>query len=249
MIVKNIGEKIYIFDQLTSTMDKAKEMVANGIDDGTVIMAKKQTNGRGSNNREWISDGNDALFSIVLDLSTSKISLIPIITAYSILLTLEAHMNKKINIKWPNDVLVDEKKISGVLIENFIQGGVSKTILGVGININSSHSGSQNFIYPSTSLMEILNKKIDVLLIVDQFLNNFNLLYKNLFLDKINLEKISEKLYGTGKIIDFRTNYSTDENMSENNKYKILGLNSDGTLRVSNSKKEILSLSYSEISS
>ena len=139
MIVKNIGEKIYIFDQLTSTMDKAKEMVANGIDDGTVIMAKKQTNGRGSNNREWISDGNDALFSIVLDLSTSKISLIPIITAYSILLTLEAHMNKKINIKWPNDVLVDEKKISGVLIENFIQGGVSKTILGVGININSSH--------------------------------------------------------------------------------------------------------------
>lgn len=244
---KNIGEKIYIFEELTSTMDKSKEMIERDVEEGTVIMAKKQTKGRGSHNREWFSDGNDALFSIILDTPISKINLIPIITAYSILLTIEAHTKNKINIKWPNDVLIDDKKISGVLIENFIKDGISKTILGIGININSDHNQSKNFIYPSTSLKEILNRKVDVLDILNQFLNNFDYIYKSLMLDKLNLEKISDKLYALGEEINFRTNYSMNQNKSENNRYKILKLNSDGTLKVSNSKGIIQNLSYSEI--
>tara|TARA_B100000579_G_scaffold437715_1_gene468555 strand:+ start:134896 stop:135645 length:750 start_codon:yes stop_codon:yes gene_type:complete len=247
MIKKNIGEKIYIFEELTSTMDKSKEMIERGVEVGTIIMAKKQTNGRGSNNREWISDGNDALFSIILDTPISKVNLIPIITAYSILLTIESYTRRKINIKWPNDVLIDGKKVSGVLIENFINEDSNKTILGVGININSHHKESKNFIYPSISLKEILKRNIDVLDVLNEFLNNFNLIYKKLILDQINLGKISERLFGIEEEIIFRTNYSIDDKKSENNKYKILNLNNDGTLRVSNSKGEVLNLSYSEI--
>ena len=69
-------EKIYIFEELTSTMDKSKEMIERDVEEGTVIMAKKQTKGRGSHNRGWFSDGNDALFSIILDTPISKINLI-----------------------------------------------------------------------------------------------------------------------------------------------------------------------------
>ncbi len=80
-------------------MDTSKEMIQRGIEEGTVIMAKYQTEGRGSNNREWVSNGDDALFSIILDTDPSKVNLLPIITAYSILVTLENQTRKKINIK------------------------------------------------------------------------------------------------------------------------------------------------------
>ena len=242
---KFIGEKIYIFDELSSTMDTSKEMIQRGVEEGTVIMSRYQSMGRGSNNREWFSNGNDALFSIILDANASKVNLLPIITAYSILITLESQTKRKINIKWPNDVLIEGKKISGVLIENFIKGKLSKTIVGVGININSSHKDSKKFIYPATSLKEIVNKETNVLEIVKKFLKNFNILYEKLLLEDINLEKISKKLYGLGEEMKFRTNYTRSKNST--NIYKIISLNGDGTLKVYNSDGEKLNLSYSEI--
>ena len=244
---KIIGEKIYIFEELSSTMDTSKEMIHRGVEEGTVVMARHQRKGRGSNNREWVSKGRDALFSMILDTNISKVNLLPIITAYSILITLEKRTKRKINIKWPNDVLIDGKKISGVLIENFIEGKFSKTIVGVGININSNHKDLKEFIYPSTSLKEILNKETSVLEIVKEFLENFNPLYKKLLCEDIDLEKISKKLYGLGKEIKFRTNYSRNEDST--NIYKIISLNSDGTLKVYNPNGEKLDLSSSEITS
>ena len=56
MIKNIIGNKIYIFDKLSSTMDKSKELINNGVSNGTVIVARYQTKGRGSNNRDWISE-------------------------------------------------------------------------------------------------------------------------------------------------------------------------------------------------
>ena len=94
-----IGNKIYIFDKLSSTMDKSKELINNGVSNGTVIVAKYQTEGRGSNNRDWISEGNDALFSIILDIDKSKVNLLSIISAYSVLTMLKNVLsNQKINI-------------------------------------------------------------------------------------------------------------------------------------------------------
>jgi len=244
---KIIGEKIYIFDELPSTMDTSKEMIQRGIEEGTVIMAKYQTKGRGSNNREWVSNGDDALFSIILDTDPSKVNLLPIITAYSILVTLKNQTRKKINIKWPNDVLIDGKKISGVLIENLIVGKFSKTIVGVGININSSHKDSKNFIYPSISLKEIINKKTNVLEILENFIKNFNVFYKKLLIEEIDLGIINKNLYGLGKKIEFRTNYVEKQNKTISNIYKIISLNYDGTLKVSNLHGEYLDLSSSEI--
>ena len=91
MIKNSIGKKIYIFDKLSSTMDKSKELINNGVSNGTVIVARYQTKGRGSNNRDWISEGNDALFSIILDIDKSKVNLLSIVSAYSVLSMLKTY--------------------------------------------------------------------------------------------------------------------------------------------------------------
>ena len=248
MIKNSIGKKIYIFDKLSSTMDKSKEFINNGVSNGTVIVARYQTEGRGSNNRNWISEGNDALFSIILDVDKSKVNLLSIVSAYSVLSVLQDILsNEEINIKWPNDVLVNGKKISGTLIENVIHGNMVKSIVCVGININSRHESTNNFIYPSVSLMELIEKEFDVLTVIEMYISKFSVYYSKLINNKIDIDNISKNLYGLEKKVSFRTNYLKTKNNS-NNLYKIINLNKDGTLRVEDSNGEKINLSASEIS-
>ena len=248
MIKNSIGKKIYIFDKLSSTMDKSKEFINNGVSNGTVIVARYQTEGRGSNNRNWISEGNDALFSIILDVDKSKVNLLSIVSAYSVLSVLQDILsNEEIKIKWPNDVLVNGKKISGTLIENVIHGNMVKSIVGIGININSRHESTNNFIYPSVSLMELIEKEFDVLTVIEMYISKFSVYYSKLINNKIDIDNISKNLYGLEKKVSFRTNYLNKKNNS-NDLYKIINLNKDGTLRVEDSNGDEINLSASEIS-
>ena len=248
MIKNSIGKKIYIFDKLSSTMDKSKEFINNGVSNGTVIVARYQTEGRGSNNRNWSSEGNDALFSIILDVDKSKVNLLSIVSAYSVLSLLQDILsNEEINKKWPNDVLVNGKKISGTLIENVIHGNMVKSVIGIGININSRHESTNNFIYPSVSLMELIEKEFDVLTVIEMYISKFSVYYSKLINNKIDIDNISINLYGLEKKVSFRTNYLKPKNNS-NNLYKIINLNKDGTLRVEDSNGEKINLSASEIS-
>ena len=241
-----IGNKIYIFDELTSTMDLSKDMISKNIDEGTTIIANNQSKGRGSNERKWVSNGEDALFSIILKPLISNLNLLSIITSYSIMKVLEKITTKDIKIKWPNDVLVDGKKISGVLIENYIQIN-TYSIIGVGININSNHNHNENFIYPSISIKDILGKNTPKFSIIKLFLNRFQKDYNDLINDKIKISDISNNLFRLGELTSFRSNYKKLQKKTKNEKYKIISLNVDGSLKVSNSIGDEINISSSEI--
>ncbi len=114
------------------------------ISDRTVISAKKQTCGRGRLNRKWVDLGEGNLFvSIVLkpsDLFEQKYSNLTQYLSVCICRTLEIYSLQP-EIKWPNDVLVNGKKIAGILCETVMQGAVFKgLVLGVGINISASEN-------------------------------------------------------------------------------------------------------------
>jgi len=241
-------KRMYIFDELSSTMDISKEFIDRSVSEGIVIISKSQTKGRGSNKRKWISMGDDALFSIIIQPPVEKINLIPIVTAYSIFVTLKNIVDEKITIKWPNDVLVEGEKISGVLIENYIHNKLSNTVIGIGININSNHKGQNRFIYPSVSLKDITNQNLDVFSIILKFLDNFKIFYEKLINDDLDLNIISKNLHALGEKVNFRTHYKQlEKNKSENIFYKIISLNEDGTLKVADDDGNITNLSNSEI--
>ena len=84
-------------------MDIANFFIHTGIEEGTVVIAKFQTDGRGSNQRKWLSNGNDALFSIIMKPEISLMNKLPIISAFSIYKVLEKFIDTEIKIKWPND--------------------------------------------------------------------------------------------------------------------------------------------------
>jgi BirA family biotin operon repressor/biotin-[acetyl-CoA-carboxylase] ligase len=113
------------------------------LEDYTVIMAKKQTNGRGQMGTSWNSEASKNLtISVFKDVSFLKIEhafYISIVTSLAIYRTLHSFTVPKLSIKWPNDILSENKKICGVLIENVIkQDLLNASIIGIGLNINQT---------------------------------------------------------------------------------------------------------------
>ncbi len=131
------------FEKLTSTNDYAKHILANNTpNDGTVILADFQESGKGQQGNKWESnEGENLLFSIILfpkNLLATDQFFLNMAISIGILNGLEKVLrNNKLAIKWPNDILVEDKKIAGVLIENSIEGSsIKSTIAGIGLNVN-----------------------------------------------------------------------------------------------------------------
>lgn len=120
--------KIIIFDELDSTNNYLKDNFST-YENETVIRALKQTNGRGRFDRVWKSY-NDLTFSILFKKSFPHHFIAPLAVHFSFI-------NEKLNsiIKWPNDILVDGKKVCGILIERIFDNKISNDIVGIGINI------------------------------------------------------------------------------------------------------------------
>lgn len=130
---------INYFRTLESTNDTAAQMAKEGAPEGSVVVAEEQTAGRGRFNRAWLSGkGKGLWFSIILrpKVEAQRLSQLTIVMAVAIGETLEELYGIKPGIKWPNDLLLGGKKLSGILSEGLLeQGEIAHAIIGIGINI------------------------------------------------------------------------------------------------------------------
>ncbi|MGL6130516.1 MAG: biotin--[acetyl-CoA-carboxylase] ligase [Fusobacteriaceae bacterium] len=137
-------EKIHIFKEIDSTNNEAKKMAINGATHGTVVLAEKQTKGRGRRgNKEFYSPANSGIYmSVILrpNLSMEDITLITTATSVAICRAIENLLKLNPKIKWINDIYLNDKKVCGILTEgvtDFETGTIETVILGVGINFNT----------------------------------------------------------------------------------------------------------------
>lgn len=130
----------------------------------TLVVADRQTAGRGRGEAQWHSDGGSLTFSIALraadaaggDLKTTRLGLLPLIVAMAISEAIEPLVDSPVQIKWPNDVLLAERKVCGVLIES-IRGEIGiDVIIGIGINCGPVPHVEGRLRYPATSVAEHL---------------------------------------------------------------------------------------------
>lgn len=136
--------RIIKLDAIDSTNTYLKQLSAcELLQDFTVVVTKQQTMGRGQMGTVWESEvSKNLIFSIFKDVSylpVEKQFYISMVTAIAIYKTLKKLRVPKVQIKWPNDILSDKKKVCGVLIENVVkQGGLRDSILGIGLNVNQT---------------------------------------------------------------------------------------------------------------
>ncbi|NOQ98099.1 MAG: biotin--[acetyl-CoA-carboxylase] ligase [Calditrichae bacterium] len=146
----NIPILVYYFPSLESTNSEAKRLVMEDVPEWTVIYADLQTKGRGRFNRQWHSPAGLGLyFSIILrpNMDLKLLNMINMRTALVIreilqtkLTQTDARNDRPVMVKWPNDVLVEGKKICGILLESeVVSQTVNSLILGIGINVNHRH--------------------------------------------------------------------------------------------------------------
>ena len=223
-----IPTKIIKINAIDSSNNEIKRLYQKKLHtNGLVVWVKNQTAGRGQGNKKWVSQpGKNLTFSVFLsgeNLSFSSHISLNLITSLSVKKVLTSYGIKNIFIKWPNDILSVDKKISGILIENLYKGKrLMGSIVGIGINVNqvtfpkNLNVSSMKIIMGKAfvlrdvlhSFLEILNKNLLLYKDFDLLKTDFN---KNLFQKKelINYEingiKKKEKLLGSMITKDFKS--------------------------------------------
>ncbi|MFZ7134077.1 MAG: biotin--[acetyl-CoA-carboxylase] ligase [Eubacteriales bacterium] len=172
-----LGNEIYYFDELDSTNSYAKNLPDNFIKEGIVVLTEYQSKGRGRFNRHWVSPKYKGLyFSFILkpNISFDNIGHLTILFALAVCKTLEDHTKKTFEIKWPNDILYQGKKVCGILTEvNGEIDAIRHVIVGVGINVNSDIGDfDEDIRHKATSLKIITESKVDRILLLSEIINN-----------------------------------------------------------------------------
>lgn len=141
---KVIGRDIRVFQETTSTNDVIEKLARDGVKEGAVVFAESQTKGRGRLGRKWTSpQGKGLWFSILLrpDVRPQETTQLTVASATALARAIRAEVGVKPEIKWPNDLLIRGKKVSGILTEMSAElDRVKHIILGIGVDVNLSAS-------------------------------------------------------------------------------------------------------------
>lgn len=162
LATNRIGKKIYAYDTTDSTMDVAHRLSAAGVPEGTVVVAEGQGKGRGRMGRNWISPKGKGIYLSVLlrpSLQLNEVQYVTLLAAVAVARTIEQGTGLTPEIKWPNDVLVNRKKVAGILTE--LRAEINRThsvVLGIGINVNTPESRLPAH---ATSLAKAVGEKVD----------------------------------------------------------------------------------------
>ena len=133
--------QIHYLPSVASTMEKARELAQKGCPEMSVVVADCQTLGRGRLQRQWISNKGGLYFTLVLrpNIELSNIARVNFQVAAMVTRLLRTHYNVNAGTKWPNDILVDGKKVCGMLSEVSAEGDVTAYInIGIGVNLNNT---------------------------------------------------------------------------------------------------------------
>ncbi|MCD7782275.1 MAG: biotin--[acetyl-CoA-carboxylase] ligase [Methanosphaera sp.] len=177
-----VGHNIHFYDELESTNDTAKEFVKEGAKEGTIVIATKQTAGRTRKYDDWVSPEGGIYITIILrpDISLIQASKLTIVTGVAIAKTLHDSFGINVGIKWPNDLLIGNKKICGILTEAVTDyDKLDAVLVGVGIDVNIDKEDIPDSIKDiATSVKEELNREYNRAEIVRVFFKEFEDLYE-----------------------------------------------------------------------
>ena len=173
-----IGQRVLYYPSLTSTMEIARQAARQGATEGTVIIADEQTAGKGRLKRAWLAPRGNIALSVILHPGLSNLPALIMLASLAVVHSIESVTGLKPQIKWPNDVLVNGKKVCGILIENDLQGTtVTATIIGIGIDVNIRLADFPEIQSIATSLSAELGREVSRLKLIRYLLVELEKLY------------------------------------------------------------------------
>lgn len=179
-----IGRHIYYFKKIDSTNRVARIFAERGMPDGTLIVADHQTAGRGRHGRSWIAPpGSSILCSFILypPVPVDRIVHITMLTSLAVLYAITDTTGIVTGIKWPNDLYIDGKKVSGILTEyDAVVDKVKWIVVGIGINVNFDPSTYQDIASIATSLSNECGSTVSRIELLQRLIIHLDSLYSRL---------------------------------------------------------------------
>ncbi len=206
-----IGQKQVFVPQCHSTNTMAAELIRNKyLAEGTLVITDCQTAGRGQRGNSWEAEpGRNLTFSVLLNpsfLLAKDQFYLTIIASLAIREFLAARLACEVKIKWPNDILLNNKKICGILIENTLSGDkIQQSIIGIGLNVNQTSFSMTS----PTSMKAIANHEFDLSEVLNELLEKLEGFYLQLRSSKNDLlkQEYLNHLYWRGEVHQFSTHH------------------------------------------
>lgn len=247
---------IRYFDSVGSTNDVAAEWAEDGAVDYSLVIADEQLRGRGRAGRKWITNpGSGLAFSLILRTSSQEDSILTSLSTRFVCLgtlavnqILRDHYSLPAQIKWPNDVLINRRKVCGVLVESHWVGDqLSSVILGIGINI-ATHAIPQDgaLIYPATSVEQELDYPVNRITLLSQILSEI-IRWRPYLLDEIFLQTWEANLAFRDEWVQVTVSSGCKQVLETSYVGRILGLKPDGALRLRTDSGDEIFIQQGEI--
>ncbi|XMB86029.1 biotin--[acetyl-CoA-carboxylase] ligase [Mycoplasmatota bacterium WC44] len=195
-----LGKKIIEFDRIDSTNNYIKLNI-DKLDTGTIVISKHQSSGYGRMKRTWYDDGSNLTFSVLLKLSdTKRITLLTQVAAASVRNAL-SELGFESHIKWPNDILVNDKKICGILLESILDDKEVNVILGIGLNVNMRDFDLE-IKNKATSMFLESNEEFQLYDVLNKIIVNLNKYYECFLKGRLDYLDVCRKhSYVIGKFV------------------------------------------------
>ena len=226
------GKNLYVFDEVKSTNTVAKFLAMNGAENGTVVISEKQTDAKGRSGKAWASPIGGIWLSLIVkpNVDYSKLPMITIGTGVAVAKAIERTGITSAEIKWPNDIIIHDKKVCGILTEAVTTfNTIDSVIIGVGIDANIDIDDFPEELQDgTTTLANELGRKEDENVLIRLFLEEFEKIaetFNNGDYESI-LKDWRKRSYSVGKIVEVR------EPFNKNFDAYVVGIGREGALIV-----------------
>jgi BirA family biotin operon repressor/biotin-[acetyl-CoA-carboxylase] ligase len=211
-----VGRRVIYYPRLASTMEMAKKQARRGAAGGTVVIAGEQTAGKGRIGRVWLSPRGSLALSIILCPSLAYLPSLIMLAALAVVHSIEVVTGLKAQVKWPNDVLVNGRKVCGILIESDVRGDtVVYAIIGIGVNVNLRLSDVPEISSLATSLSDELGRDVSLLSLIRRLLVEVEGLYLALLAGRSIYEEWRDSLVTLGRKVRVESGKNKYEGIAE----------------------------------
>lgn len=175
-----IGEEIFYFSEIDSTNTRAKQLAEEGHPSGTLVVAEQQIAGRGRRGRSWESPCGSGIFMTLMikpDINPNNASMLTLVAALAVAAAIRKCTGRPAGIKWPNDIVMNGKKVCGILTEMSAQVDyVNHVVVGIGINVHNE-SFPEELTHMATSLYLETGERMNRVSLIEEVWEQFERYY------------------------------------------------------------------------
>lgn len=176
-----VAKEVLYFDTIDSTNIKAQELAEKGYQSGTLVVADKQESGKGRRGRSWVSPSGTGIFMTLMikpDINPNNASMLTLVAALAVAKAITSVTGEKALIKWPNDIVINGKKVCGILTEMNAQFDyINHIVVGIGINVHNESFPEEISQMASSLMIEAGGKRFHRAQIIAETMSYFEQYY------------------------------------------------------------------------